>query len=120
MLCWVETGVPLDVGHIVSTKSGAVCFGVACDFASDPNHCADIDEHRLVCATSCLHESRYDALDIMIAVQDIYHFPTTRGHLCIHVLGVGEINGAVTCDLIVVIDHNQVVEPEVPGQGNCL
>lgn len=58
--------------------------------------------------------------DVVASILDIDHVPSTGAHFGVDILRVGQVNRPIAGDLVVVIDHSQVVESQVAGKGNGL
>lgn len=116
VLVGVHAELGLDVPHFVNAEGGTVGLGVARDLAADSDGGADIDEGGLLGAGLGLVEGLDDALDVVVAVQDVNDVPAVGAHSGIEILDAAHVDAAVASDLVVVVDHDQVVQLPVAGQ----
>ena len=56
----------------------------------------------------------------VVAVAHLQHLPAVGLEPALHVLGEGQRGVAVDGDVVVVVDHGELAEPEVPGERRGL
>jgi hypothetical protein len=116
VLLRVEAIRGLHIDNALGTKGSTVSGSSTSDAAVQTDNSLDIDESGLIGRCTSLLKRTDNTLDIETSVRNINDVPTASAHLRVHILSVGEVDGTIACDLVVIIDDGEVVQAEVSSQ----
>ncbi|KAH3667634.1 hypothetical protein OGATHE_003157 [Ogataea polymorpha] len=116
----VHAVLDFELAHTVLAQSVTVRSTVVLERSTRSNHSSAVDKCWSVLLGLRVLQGLDNGSHVLGSVLDLDHVPVAGLELGTDVLRVGNVNTAVTADLVVVVEHNQIVQPHVAGQRDRL
>lgn len=110
-----------DAANVFRPKSCTMCRSQTCILTSESNDRLDANEYRFAAGgiTSLIEDVTQHCGVVGTALEDLVDLPALCSQLGGCVVRECEVDVAIDCDRVVVIDEDEVVQLQVTGERDC-